>query len=54
MPITPRQMEAFNREVPEMIREVAVFGIDINSYYEPRAFLYIVPRISGLDIILGI
>jgi len=47
-------MKAFNREVLEIIREVAVFGIDINSYYKPRAFLYIVPRISSLDIILGI
>ena len=46
-------MEAFNREVPEMIREVAVFGIDIDSYYKPRAFLYVVPRISSLDMILG-
>jgi hypothetical protein len=47
-------MEAFDREVPEIIREVAVFGIDINSYYKPYAFLYIIPRISSLDIILGI
>jgi hypothetical protein len=46
-------MEAFDREVPEIIREVAVFGIDINSYYKPRAFLYVVPRISSSDIILG-
>jgi len=47
-------MEAFNREVLEIIREVVVFGIDINSYYKPYTFLYIVLRISGLDIILGI
>jgi hypothetical protein len=47
-------MKAFNREVLEIIREVVVFEIDINSYYEPYAFLYIVPRISSLDIILGI
>ena len=53
MPITPRQMEAFDGEVPEMIREVAVFGMDIDGHYEPRAFLYVVPRISGSDMILG-
>jgi hypothetical protein len=47
-------MEAFDREVPEIIREVAVFRIDINGYYEPRAFLYVVPRISSSDMILGI
>jgi hypothetical protein len=38
----------------EIIEEVAVLSIDINSYYKSRAFLYIVPRISDLDIILGI
>jgi hypothetical protein len=47
-------MKAFNKEVLEIIREVAVFGIDINSYYKPYTFLYIIPRISSLDIILGI
>jgi hypothetical protein len=40
--------------MPEIIREVALFRIDINSYYKPHAFLYIVPRIYSLDIILGI
>jgi hypothetical protein len=47
-------MEAFNRVVLEIIKEVVVLSIDINSYYESRAFLYIVPRITNLDIILGI
>ena len=47
-------MEAFNRVVLEIIEEVVVLSIDINSYYESCAFLYIVPRITNLDIILGI
>ena len=47
-------MKAFNREVLEIIKEVVVFRININSYHEPYAFFYIVPRISSLDIILGI
>jgi len=46
-------MEAFNRVVLEIIKEVVVLSIDINSYYESRTFLYIVPRITNLDIILG-
>jgi len=47
-------MKAFNRVVLEIIEEVVVFNIDINSYYKPYTFLYIVPKISSLDIILGI
>jgi hypothetical protein len=47
-------MEAFNRVVLEIIEEVTVLSIDINSYYESYTFLYIVPRITNLDIILGI
>jgi len=47
-------MEAFNRVVLKIIKEVVVLSIDINSYYESRAFLYIVPRITDLDMILGI
>jgi hypothetical protein len=53
MPITPKQIEAFNGVVPEIIEEVAVLSIDINSHYESRAFLYVVPRIADLDMILG-
>jgi hypothetical protein len=47
-------MKAFDGVVLEIIEEVAVLSIDINSYYESRAFLYIVPRITDLDMILGI
>jgi hypothetical protein len=54
MLITPKQMEAFDGVVPEMIEEVAVLSIDINSHYESCAFFYVVPRIANSDIILGI
>jgi len=47
-------MKAFNRVVLEIIKEVVVLSIDLNSYYKSRGFLYIVPRITNLDIILGI
>jgi len=47
-------MKAFNRVVLEIIKEVMVLSIDINNYYKSRAFLYIVPRITNLDIILDI
>jgi hypothetical protein len=46
-------MKAFDEVILEIIEEVAVLSIDINSYYESRAFLYVVPRIANLDMILG-
>ena len=47
-------MKAFNRVILEIIKEVVVLSIDINNYYKSYTFFYIVPRISNLDIILGI
>jgi hypothetical protein len=36
------------------IDEVVYIAIDIDSYYEAKVFLYIIPYIEGEDIILGI
>jgi len=47
-------MKAFNKVILEIIKEVIVLSININSYYKSYTFFYIVSRISNSDIILGI
>ena len=51
--ITPRTMEAFDAPASGIVREVAVVMLDVNGY-KRRAFLYVVLRLAGQDVILGL
>ena len=46
-------MEAFDAPASGIVREVAVVMLDVNGY-KRRAFLYVVLRLAGQDVILGL
>jgi len=51
--ISPRTMEAFDAPVSGVVREVAAVVLDVNGY-KRKAFLYVVPRLAGQDVMLGL
>jgi hypothetical protein len=53
IPIAPREMQAFDAPVSGIVREVAVVVLDVNGY-QRKAFLYVVPRLMGRDVMLGL
>lgn len=53
VPILERTITGF--EGSEMkVKEVAQLALDIGGHYQPKVFLYIVPRLESHDILLGI
>ena len=46
-------MVRFNTMFKEEVKEVVIIQLDINSYVEERAFLYVVSRLASYDIILS-
>ena len=52
--ITPREMESFENECDYAITEVAVASMKIGTHEEKHAFFYVVPKLMGVDIILGL
>jgi hypothetical protein len=50
--IEPREMEGFNKAI-ETVDEIVGITMDIDGHRQEKAFLYVVPRLSGYDMILG-
>jgi Reverse transcriptase (RNA-dependent DNA polymerase)/RNase H-like domain found in reverse transcriptase/Integrase zinc binding domain/Chromo (CHRromatin Organisation MOdifier) domain len=54
IPISSRGLSGFDAPSYDKVTEVAVVSLDIDSHYEQRSFLYVVPRLHSYDMILGL
>ena len=54
IPVTPRTLVAFDGPGGGVTDEVAVLRMDIDGHTEEKVFAYVVPRIAGYDMILGL
>jgi predicted aspartyl protease len=52
--INPRRLSGFDGTFSSSTTEVAVVRTDINGHIQDRVFLYIVPKLSGYDAIMGL
>lgn len=54
IPISPRSMRGFDGPREGLISEVAHFSLDVGGNKQQDMYAYIVPRLDGEDIILGL
>jgi hypothetical protein len=52
IPIPPRELSSFDTLSDNTITEVTAISLDIDSYYEAKSFLYVIPRLESYDMIL--
>jgi hypothetical protein len=54
IPINPRSLSGFDGVTDALVTEVAVVRIDIDGHTQDRVYLYIVPKLSKYDMIMGL
>jgi hypothetical protein len=50
--IPPRELSSFDTLSDDTMTEVVAVSLDIDSYYEAKSFLYVIPRLESYDMIL--
>jgi hypothetical protein len=50
--IPPRELSSFDTLSDDTITEVTAVSLDIDSHYEAKSFLYVIPRLELYNMIL--
>lgn len=54
VPISPRRLQSVDAVLDDKTTEVAHLQLDVGGHCQERVYLYVVPRIEGYDMILGL